>query len=63
MTRIVEGRAASAVGGLPDVIIHRRTGYDLKRLGSYPAWPWVTRAAAGRRGEPAGQPDVRKTLS
>ena len=48
MTRIVEGRAASAVGGLPDVIIHRRTGYDLKRLGSYPAWPWVTRAAAGR---------------
>ena len=50
MTRIVEGRAASAVGGLPDVIIHRRTGYDLKRLGKLP------RLAVGdaRRRRPAG---------
>ena len=51
MTEKTTCRDSSANGPLkiqPDVIVHQRKGYDLKRLGSYPAWPWVTRAADGR---------------
>ena len=32
----------------PDVIVHQRKGYELKRSGTYPAWPWVTRARKNR---------------
>ena len=32
----------------PDVIVYQRRGYQLKRQGTYPAWPWVARAGDGR---------------
>ena len=40
--------SGQTVKARPDVIVYQRRGYQLKRQGTYPAWPWVTRAGKDR---------------